>query len=126
MQRWLEGFSLLRIGKLTMELPEDLFKILIRIESRLSKIEGKQNELCENTKRVNRRLERAEDMVTELPCEQHTKAMLNEMNKRVTWSQFWSIILVFIAIMISAFTYTAHVDDDLKAHELKIKAHQFR
>ena len=98
--------------------PKEIYDVLLRIESRLTKIESKQNELCRNTKSLAHRIERTEDSINALPCDSHTAKMLDEVTQRVPWRQFWQIVGVLILIILSTFTYIHHVDNELQEHRV--------
>ena len=102
---------------------KELYNILIKIESRLSRIEGKQDVVCKNTQSLARRIDRTEDAIRNLPCDAHSNKMLDEVTKRVPWTHFWQVIGVLIVIMMASFTYINHVDDDLKIHETSLTPH---
>ena len=90
--------------------PEQIEAHIVETKQLLGKIDVKLTMLCERVRHTDKKVEA-------LPCETHTKVMMEEVNKRVPWKIFMGIMSIVLGVILASFAYTTSVHDAVHAHK---------
>ena len=104
---------------------KDVIDHLIEIKEAVASQAGKINEICRNTKAINKRIDKVEDRIEKLPCDNHMNIVSDKLDKKVPWKVFTWVLTMVISMILGAYTYTNFVDNDLHKHETAVLPHYY-
>ena len=95
-------------------------EILVKIERRLSRIEAKQEEQCRNIAKIHTRMDKQDDALKDLPCEQHVKDTADSLSEKVGMKHFLAILAILCTLIGGAYTYSYNIETHLHNHETSV------
>ncbi len=98
--------------------PMDLESSIVEILKALGKIDTKTSTLCVKVDNIKERIDKTDERISTLPCDKHTKSMMDEVNTRVSWRVFLPIIFLIMSVVITGYAYTHHVSEELTTHRI--------
>lgn len=98
--------------------PQELEKYIIDIFKAVGEINTKAATLCNNLETANKRLDKAEQKLDNLPCDVHHKIMMEKIDSRTPFKLFLPIVLLMVSLIMGAYKYTYSIDEELQEREV--------